>query len=342
MLGSFNGNDGQTPIGALTLVGSTFYGTTAAGGANGGGVIFSVPISGGDPTALVSFDGSDGWDSYGNLMVSGNTLYGVTSQGGSGYVYQGFTGYGTVFALALPASAWSKSGGGSWNTPGNWSSGTVPNGAGVQAILGSALTLSSTITLDGARTVGSLIFNDGSAGYTLSAGSGGMLTLNNAGAASQIVVLAGTHSITAPVEIADGNLTVSESGRGRLLISGNISDDNGAESLTVNGDGSGILVLSGKNTYGGGTIVEDGRLVVTNSESLPDGSSLIVGNASFFPSYSPITPARAATSVPEPSTLALLGAGARTGPDLANAEVLPPKKPRNLLRGFGGGCRIDL
>ena len=68
------------------------------------------------------------------------------------------------------------------------------------------------------------------------------------------------------------------------------------------------MVLSGTNTYRGGTIVGAGTLIATNSEALPDGSSLIVGNASFFPSYAPVIPAAAALPVPEPGTMALLAA----------------------------------
>jgi autotransporter-associated beta strand protein len=170
------------------------------------------------------------------------------------------------------------------------------------------LAVSSTITLDGNQTVGSLTFNNSTGGYTLADGSGGTLTLNNSSSTggSQLMVLAGTHSITAPVIIAGDSLTISESNSGRLLITGSIGDDNDAESLTLGGDGTGRLLLSGTNTYGGGTCVEAGTLIATNSEALPDGSSLTVGNASLFPSYAPVIAAASASPVPEPATLALL------------------------------------
>ncbi len=170
------------------------------------------------------------------------------------------------------------------------------------------------ITLDGSQTVGSLTFNNGTAGYTLSAGSGGMLTLNNSGGTgSQILVFAGTHSITAPVGIANGNLTVTESSLGRLAISGNISDDNNLESLTLGGDGSGVLVLSGTNTYGGGTIVTAGKLIVTNPAALPSGGSLAVGANAATIFGGPVVPDSQAATVPEPSTLALLALAAAIG-----------------------------
>ena len=60
MLASFNGSNGGYPGAGLTLIGSTLYGTTAVGGANGDGTVFSVPVSGGSPTVLASFNGSNG------------------------------------------------------------------------------------------------------------------------------------------------------------------------------------------------------------------------------------------------------------------------------------------
>ena len=126
-------------------------------------------------------------------------------------------------------------------------------------------------------------------------------------------MLAGSHEITSPVEIADGDLTVTLSSDSRLAISGNISDDNSAESLTLRGDGAGELVLGGTNTYGGGTVVEDGTLVVANPAALLDGGNLTVGAeaASFFaPAVAAAQAAGIPTAVPEPSTLALLGVAA--------------------------------
>ena len=74
--------------------------------------------------------------------------------------------------------------------------------------------------------------------------------------------------------------------------------------------GSGTLVLSGTNGYAGGTTVAGGTLIATNNEAIADGSSLTVGDASFFPA--PVVPAAAIPSasavaaVPEPGTLASL------------------------------------
>ena len=88
-------------------------------------------------------------------------------------------------------------------------------------------------------------------GYTLTAGSGGSLILSSTGSTALITVTDGNHGISAPVQIAGGNLLIAESNSGVLGISGNISDDLGQRSLTLAGDGTGELILSGtNNTYG--------------------------------------------------------------------------------------------
>ena len=66
------------------------------------------------------------------------------------------------------------------------------------------------------------------------------------------------------------------------------------------------LDLTGTNTYGGGTVVLDGTLIVTNAEGLADMSSLTVRDPSMFTTL--VVPALAVAHVPEPGTLALFSA----------------------------------
>jgi uncharacterized repeat protein (TIGR03803 family) len=99
---SFTGTGGTAngwdPIGSLTLSGTTLYGTTWEGGANGNGNIYSVGIDGSDYQDLYSFTaGDDGGYPYCTLTLSGGTLFGMTSRDGA-------NNYGTVFALTLPST----------------------------------------------------------------------------------------------------------------------------------------------------------------------------------------------------------------------------------------------
>jgi autotransporter-associated beta strand protein len=308
----------------------------------------------------LSYPSDLGFDSSGNLFVSNYTSANDIikfSNSGSASVFDSggnhpisiYVDPGFRFAPNPALYVWIAQTGGSWKDGPNWSPLTSPNGTGLQALLSGSPTASCTITLDGNQTVGSLTFNNGTASYTLSAGSGGMLTLNNSGGTgSQILVLAGTHSITAAVDIIDGGSTVTELDSGRLAISGNIIDDNNAESLTLNGDGSGVLVLSGTNTYGGATIVQAGTVIATNPTALPFGDSLLVGSAAVT-FFAPLTTAVSAapTLVPEPSTLAQLAFAIIAAFGLVRLRKsrrprgafsavlctsrLPPIPPRNLL-----------
>lgn len=88
---------------------------------------------------------------------------------------------------------------------------------------------------------------------------------------------------------------------------------------------NGTLTLTGTGEYSGGTYVEGGTLIATNSEAIEDGSNLYVGNYSFpfgtvvaagesaAPASALPEVAQTAAAVPEPGTLALLAAvGAAT------------------------------
>jgi uncharacterized repeat protein (TIGR03803 family) len=96
LLHMFTGDvtDGGLPNGSLTLSGSTLYGMTGNGGANGVGTAFQMNTDGTDFTLLHSFVGSDGQNPQGDLTLDGSTLYGMTQQGGG-------SGLGTVFSIVV-------------------------------------------------------------------------------------------------------------------------------------------------------------------------------------------------------------------------------------------------
>ncbi len=85
------------PETGLTDVKGTLYGTTAEGGASGGGTIYSISTTTGKVTILHDFGGaSDGLLPQSPLLYVNGTLYGTTYYGGGGG--KG-TCCGTVFAL---------------------------------------------------------------------------------------------------------------------------------------------------------------------------------------------------------------------------------------------------
>jgi uncharacterized repeat protein (TIGR03803 family) len=101
------GSDGGYPfLGDLTFdQAGNIYGTTAAGGGSGYGVVFKLTRSGSHWTESVLWDftcGDDGCDPYAGLLIDGaGNLYGTTQVGGAG-------GIGTVYELSPTQSGWSE------------------------------------------------------------------------------------------------------------------------------------------------------------------------------------------------------------------------------------------
>ena len=100
-LASFNGTNGELPVGGLIMDSSgNLYGTTYEGGASGDGTIFELASGSSTITALVSFNGTNGQNPEGNLILdSSGNLYGTTEYGGAIYDNDG-----TVFELAKGSS----------------------------------------------------------------------------------------------------------------------------------------------------------------------------------------------------------------------------------------------
>jgi autotransporter-associated beta strand protein len=155
---------------------------------------------------------------------------------------------------------------------------------------------------------------------TSTAAGGGLLTLNNGGNPVAIVVSGSGHVIDRRVTLAlESDLRVTVEGSDDSLnIAGSVEDVGAGYSLVK--DGSGTLVLSGSNAYMGGTIVDDGTLVVASPGAIAAGTSLLVGAdaTGLFDQFATASPAEDAQggrvasmlAVPEPGTLGLLSFGA--------------------------------
>ncbi|MEO8446000.1 MAG: choice-of-anchor tandem repeat GloVer-containing protein [bacterium] len=96
VLHSFNGNDGATSKGSLTLFGNTLYGRTSAGGANGEGVIFKVDTDSTGFQVLYNFQtgSSNGLGKephHDAMLYYDEFLYGTALEGGNsdnGVIYK--------------------------------------------------------------------------------------------------------------------------------------------------------------------------------------------------------------------------------------------------------------
>lgn len=136
-------------------------------------------------------------------------------------------------ALVNTNGTWINPAGGSWTTGTNWNGNAIAGGAGKTADFSTLdLTADATVTLDGARTIGNLVFGDTAASHnwSLATGTGGPLTLD---------VTTGLPAIT----VNNQSATV-----GTVLA--------GTEGLRK--AGAGTLTLAAVNTFTGGFTVDAG------------------------------------------------------------------------------------
>ena len=137
---------------------------------------------------------------------------------------------------------WTSTSGGNWST--GFSGGTPADGTDAIATFGSNITGATTVTLDSARTVGTINFNDtgtsADSGWTISSANSSVLTLATSSGTPVInlgapngnisdfisVALAGTQGLTV-------NATSSAGNEATLVLSGSLSNLSGA--ITING-----------------------------------------------------------------------------------------------------------
>jgi autotransporter-associated beta strand protein len=297
----------QQPSGPLT--GLTFHGSTSSaltindtsvlqlsGGSNNNAAwIFRWQDVGG-----ASWESTlKGLIAAGRIAVSSTSGYSVFDD--EGYTY-----------IATPSTLIWNGGGGdnNWSTSGNWS-GTAPT-AGHWLRFG-ALTTGGHTANNNNLTAGSLfygIFFDAAApAYNL--------TGNSIQLSGDVLNQSGTNqTIGLNIQLVAGdgafntNTIAFDTGAKNITDSGSISGSGMALMKT----GTGTLVLSGTNTYSGGTIVAAGKLMVTKPYAILDGSNLTIGANALTVFGAPTVGAPAVSGdsapqpVPEPGALAILAA----------------------------------
>jgi autotransporter-associated beta strand protein len=208
---------------------------------------------------------------------------------------------------------------------------TITVGAdNTSTVYGGALADGSSMSLALTKTGSGMLTLVGSNGYSgATTVNGGTLQVGNV---SAIPFGPGTGNVTvhspAVLDVAgnltninglSGNGTVDDSAGGGILVTGNngavttfsgtIQNSNSAAGVLALKVVGGSLTLTGTNTYLGGTTVDGGTLIVTNSKAIYNGTNLTVGNPSAFPAAIVPAPAVAsAAAVPEPGTLGLFAA----------------------------------
>lgn len=308
--------------GQWRLSGSTLYGVTQYGGAQGDGTIFSIPVGGGTSSLVYSFSGgtADGSQPRGSLVVSGTSLYGMTYYGGTnnmGTVFSASTNGGpeTVlysFAGSATGDGQNPSGatgslilsgstlygvtGGGGDRSGDGVVFSVPITGGTDTILH---TFNPVGTNDGLNPQGLLLSGTTLFGTTYGGGLGSRYTgdgvlfsLPTSGGAETILhtfaggTADGSFPNGAPVQIGNTLYGVTSSGG-------------------ANGDG----IIYAINTDGSNYHLVDSFNLATNGSS-PTGGLLAIGNTLYGTGGGNGTVFSDTISpVPEPMTLGLLALG---------------------------------
>jgi autotransporter-associated beta strand protein len=320
----------QATGGPLTLSGSLDNGGTLLTVAGGNNVTLSGPISGNGGltmvnTAVLLLTNSN--NSYGGstTLSAGTTCVGADSSFGSPTALLAFNGGALQAEAAINSSRpISLLGGGATidtqsfivtlNGPISGNSPLTKLGTGVLALtcsnsIGGPLTVSAgTLQVGNPAALGSGNLTLGAATLDLYGTSLNPLSSLN-GAAGSVITDSAT---TAGTSVLSVNLPAGEVS----TFSGSIQRGP-ARDIALNTNGPGTLILSGSDSYTGGTTVNAGTLILTSNTAIPDGTSLTVGAGGtviFDPSVAgtPVVGSAASSvaAVPEPGTLVLLTAGA--------------------------------
>jgi T5SS/PEP-CTERM-associated repeat protein len=135
-----------------------------------------------------------------------------------------------------PPSIWNVDADGDWSNAASWTV-DVPNDAGSVAVFGSKITAPRTVNVDRLITVGRIDF-DSTHSYTL-AGSD-TIRINTNSFNEQINVISGSHTISAPVVLADNTTFTVTPAASNLSITGALT----ATGRSITKAGAGTLTLN--------------------------------------------------------------------------------------------------
>jgi formylglycine-generating enzyme required for sulfatase activity len=234
---------GYQPFGSLLASGTTLYGMTQGGLANGDGNVFSVGMNGTNYRSLMSFGGTNGASPWGSLLVSGTTLYGMTQSGGA-------NADGNVFSIGTNGQNYQNllSFTGSGNS---FHSGFLPLGD----LLASGTTFYGMTSLGGSKGFGN-VFSLGTNGTNYQ----NRLSFTGSGTG-------GTASVNQPY----GNLLASGSTLYGMTSQGGADGYGNIFSVGTNGTNyQNLLSFTGSGTSG------------TANGSFPEGGSLVLSGTTLY------------------------------------------------------------
>jgi uncharacterized repeat protein (TIGR03803 family) len=305
-------NNDTSPHDGLTLSGSTLYGTGGGPGPNGNGTLFSINTDGTGFRSLSPFNGTNVESPRGGPVLVGATLYGAAGGGPQGYgtlysMNTDGTGLHTLFSfngtngqepdchLTLSGSTlYGTTFHGGINNPGGTVFSISTDGTGFRSLL------SFGGGNDGNRPYSSLALSGstlyGMTYYGGTSNHGTVFSMNTDGSGFRTLLSFNGTNGSRPI----GELTLSGSTLYGTTTYGGTNDDGTV--FSINTDGTGFRsILSFDDTTTG--FDASGRLTLS-------GSTLYGTTVGGGPNGSGTVFSLGLTPIPEPSTLALLGAAA--------------------------------
>ena len=183
-------------------------------------------------------------------------------------------GFSLQLTVAVGGNTWSHDGNGNWSTAANWSGNpAIPGAPGDSAVLGVGSSF-TTVSLDTNISLGALTFSNLNSFAV--ADTGKTLTMTNGAGNVGVNIFGGTSNSIGAAVVLNGPVSVSGGSGSALQITNNVS---GPGNLTMTGDGTGSLTLSGSNTYVGGTTISAGALVLGSTNAIGTNVLRINGGA---------------------------------------------------------------
>jgi hypothetical protein len=184
-----------------------------------------------------------------------------------------------------PANGWQTNGTGDWNVSGNWSQGSVPNGAGNEADFFGIITSPRTVVIDSnpsagftGDTVGILHFNNSNT-YAI-AGTGTLTIEGVSGTAGLIQVDQASDDLELPVTIAS-NTTLNVATGANLLVANTFTIDAGD---AVTQTGGGTVTYQSIVTLGAGASLQIANSTFGNTLALGTNSKVSIAPSTGTPS----------------------------------------------------------
>ena len=324
-----------------------------------------------------------------NSILSSSRWRGIPADQGTALGFRAAS-----IAALTPVATWTGANNTNWADAGNWA-GTVPAGAiasttNTDTALFNENAAHSPLTIDSGRNLQNITFDTANVNsLTIGTLDGPALMLTAGGTIQTTSTVVSPQAIDAPL-VLEGNYTftsgASNSSRATLDFGGGITPgatsgtttltlnggnasantisgvlaDNGSGQLAVTVSGTGLWILSGANTYSGGTTINAGTLMSTDSGALGVGpltinaadnitSVLNLGSDEFISNVTinqsgtgaAIVNVAAGATLTSTGALTTTGAFISVGPGLLEIDGDPTLNDNSHLNLTGGTLRFS-